>query len=129
MDHTFVGIKNRSGAALSQKYDGKILSFDKDETKVVSAALAEFLSIRSRYISDGAKLGMQMLFEVVPLHEALKVAKEPENPSIRAAKAIALASEERTGEIRTQVLKALKEEGWTPPGGGAGAALSRKGKE
>ena len=115
MENTFIGIKNVSGEAKKQKHNGFTISFDKDEVKVVSAEVAQFLSTRSRYISDGSKLSMQMLFKTVPLHEALKVAKAPENPSIAAARAQAEIDEKHSGEIRAQVLKALKEEGWTPP--------------
>ncbi len=58
---------------------------------------------------------MKVLFKVVPLHEALKVAKEPENPSIAAAKAALALEEKHKGEIRAEILKALRDEGWAPP--------------
>ncbi len=119
MLNDFAGIKNVSGDKLKKKYGGRIYDFDKDETKVVPVDAALFFSTQSKYYSvEGQKgLNMKMLFKTIPLHEALKVAKEPENPSVAAAKAAAVLEEKHKGEIRAEILRALKEEGWTAPKG------------
>lgn len=113
----FHGIKNVSGDLVKQKYGGVMYTFEKDEVKVVPADAAIFFSTRSQYFSTSGQRGlsMKMLFKTVPLHEALKVAKEPENPSLAAAKAALVAEEKHKGEIRAEILRTLKEEGWVPP--------------
>ncbi len=117
MENDFAGVKNVSGENCSQKYDGKMLEFEKDEVKVLPVHAVQFLSTRSRYFStEGQKgLNMKVLFKVLPLHEALKLAKAPENKSVAAAKAALEAEEKHKGEIRAEILKTLKEEGWAPP--------------
>lgn len=117
MEHDFAGIKNVSGDKKRQKYDGGWLEFDKDEVKVLPIHVVQFLSTRSVYFStEGQKgLNMKMLFKPVPLAEALKLAKAPENKSVAAAKAALEAEEKKKSELKAEILRALKEEGWTPP--------------
>lgn len=115
----FAGVKNVSGGKLKQKYGGILHSFDKDEVKILPSDAILFFTTRSKYIAaaEGQKgLSMQMLFKAVPLQEALKLAKEPENPSVAAAKEQARIEEKNRGEIRAEILKTLKEEGWQAPG-------------
>ncbi len=113
MENDFAGIKNVSGDKCRQKYDGKMLEFDKDEVKVLPVHAVQFLSTRSRYFSTEGQKGLNM--KVLPLHEALKLAKAPENKSVAAAKAALEAEEKHKSELRAEILKTLKEEGWVPP--------------
>lgn len=117
MENDFSGIKNVSGDKIRQKYDGKWIDFDKDEVKVLPIHSVSFLSTRSKYYSvEGQKgLNLKMLFKVVPLAEALKLAKAPENRSIAEAKAALETEEKKKADLRVEILKALKEEGWTAP--------------
>ncbi len=117
MENDFAGIKNTSGDKIRQKYDGKIFDFDKDEVKVLPVHAVQFLSTRSRYYSvEGQKgLNLKVLFKVVPLVDALKLVKAPENKSVAAAKAELEAAEKQKADIRAELLKTLKEEGWTAP--------------
>ncbi len=117
MENDFAGIKNVSGEARKQKYGGQLISFDKDEVKVLPIHTVQFLSTRSRYYSiEGQKgLNLKILFKTVPLIEALKLAKAPENRSVAAAKAALEDAEKQKAELRAEILKTLKEEGWVPP--------------
>lgn len=113
-----IGIKNVSGEKIKQKYGGLQFDFDKGEVKIVSADVAQFLESCKVYVSEeGKRLSLKKLFSAVPLHEALKVAKEPENPEIAKAKAQLAQEEKHKGELKAEILKALREEGWTAPAG------------
>lgn len=110
-----IGIKNVAGKKIKQKYGGIQYDFDKDEVKIVPADAAQFFASVKTFASDGKLLTQQALFKAVPLIEALKVAKEPENPEIAKAKAQIAQEEKHTGEIAAAVRKALIAEGWTAP--------------
>lgn len=110
-----IGIKNVTGEKTKQKYGGFQFDFDKDEVKIVPADAAQFLSGCTTFSSDGRLLKRLKRFEPVPLAQALKVAKEPENPEIAKAKAQLAQEEKHKGELRAEILKALKEEGWAAP--------------
>lgn len=109
---TFVGVLNISGGAKKLTFGGDVVAFAKDEVKVVPADLGHFLLSRVAYGSeDGKRATMTTPFRRVPLHEALKHAKEPENKSIAAAKAEAKREEEIAARVKEQLLK----EGWKAP--------------
>lgn len=111
------GIKNISGEKTSQKFGGLQYDFDKDEVKIVTADAAQFFQSPGceHLVSKDNRLMRKRRFSAVPLHEALKVAKEPENPEIAKAKAQLALEEKHKGEIRAEIIKELKEGGWRQP--------------
>jgi hypothetical protein len=117
MDNSYAGVKAKDGLAIKATYNGKTIYFAAGEIKVLPAEVVEFLLTRTHYLAgEGGKgLSLRRLFVQVPLTEALKHAKEPENPSIAAAKARLAEEEKARGELKAEILKALKEEGWAPP--------------
>lgn len=125
---TFIGVKNESGAAKKLTYGGDLIQFQKDEVKVVDAALGEFLLTRVAYGTEEVPgVGMRVMpkapFKRIPLHEALKFAKEPENKSLLDAKAEAKREEEIAERVRAQLLK----DGWKAPEAGAAVKDEKKG--
>lgn len=111
------GIKNVSGEKTKQKCGGLQYDFDKDEVKIVDAPTAQFFQGDGcmTVISDGKLLQRKKRFALIPLAQALKVAKEPEDPSIAKAKAELVQEEKHKGELRAEILKTLREEGWSAP--------------
>lgn len=117
VEATFIGIKNAFGKAFKVQHGGNIFVFEKDEVKVVEAALGAFLLTRVVYVSEevpgvGRRAFGKKVFSRVSLAEALKLAKEqPENKSIAQAKKEAA----KEAEIEDRVLAKLKAAGWAPP--------------
>lgn len=109
----FAGVQNVSGKSITVLYGGRPVTFAKDEVRVLEASQAYFFSERkTRYASDGKVLSIQRLFKSIPLHDALKLAKEPENPSVAAARAKAEADEAATKALEDKILARFKAEGW-----------------
>ena len=106
----WAGVKNTSGETVSGKHGGKAWSFEKDEIKVVKAERAQFLLGRSILSSDGKLLTRKHLFQSVPLTEALKHVKEPENKSVAAAKKTAEAESALRAKLKAEILAELKAE-------------------
>jgi len=121
MNSSFAGVKAADGLERKATHDGKTIYFAAGEIKVLPAEVVEFLLTRTSYqAGDGQRgLSLKRLFVQVPLTEALKHAKEPENPSIAAAKKKLAEEEKAKGELKAEILKALREEGWQPPKGKA----------
>lgn len=111
----FAGVKNKAGKSLVITYGGQKRSFLKDEIAVVDAGLAQFLKTRSHITSDGKLVTRKFLFESVPLAEALKHVKEPENKSIAAAKQEAEERDKIRKELLAEVVADLKTQGWVAP--------------
>jgi len=107
----FAGVKNTSGVDVKVTYDGKPVIFKKDEIRVLSAPIVEFLRARNVLASDGKLVTRKFLFQSVPLTEALKHVKEPENKSIAAAKKAAEAKEKERAGMKAEILAELKAEG------------------
>lgn len=107
MNIEYVGIKNVSGAPEKLVFDGDPHYFEKDEVKL--------------FTRDGANHALKCLkagkkpFAEIPLRDALKLVKEPENPSIAGAKRDAQVQGKLEEKIAAQVIAKLKAEGWTPP--------------
>lgn len=109
---TFVGVKNVSGKDKKLNHGGDLMFFKADEIKVVEASVGAFLLSRTSYVSeDGKRTVIQIPFKKIPLHEALKFAKEPENPSLAGAKAEADREEKIAQRVKEELLKA----GWKAP--------------
>jgi hypothetical protein len=113
---TFVGVKNVSGGDKKTSYGGDMVVFTKDEIKVVDAALGQFLLSRTSYGAEevpgqGVKVMLKQPFKRIPLHEALKFAKEPQNRSLAEAKAEA----DRETKIAERVKEELLKAGWKAP--------------
>ena len=109
---TFVGVKNVSGATKKLTFGGDLMVFAKDEIKVVEASVGAFLLSRTVYGSeDGKRATLTVPFKKIPLHEALKFAKEPENPSLAGAKVEADREEKIAQRVKEELLKA----GWKAP--------------
>lgn len=113
---TFVGVKNVTGAEKRTSFGGDMVRFGKDEVKVVPADLGGFLLSRVVYGSTdvpgvGPRTTATAPFKRIPLHEALKHAKEPENKSIAAAK----AELKLEADIADRVMERLLKEGWKAP--------------
>lgn len=120
MDDTeikFAGVKNRSGGPLKATHGGRAHLFEKDEVKVLEAGLVHFLLQRSIIASakiegtDRQVVTRKVLFEAVPLTEALKLVKEPENKSIAAAKKASEQKEKEKAAWKAEILAELKAEG------------------
>lgn len=107
----FAGVKNNSGKEIKQRHGERWLEFAPDEIKVLDAETVQFLLGRSAIESDGKVVTRRMLFRAVPLTEALKHVKEPENKSIAAAKKAAEIKEKEKAEMRAEILASLKMEG------------------
>jgi len=115
----YIGVRNISGKDYLLTQDGNHLLFAKDEVKILENHAGQFALLRSVAHRDASSnvMGKLAIFEQVPLAEALKFAKEPENPSLAAAKEQADQDKARREEIRKEVLEAIKAEGWEAPAG------------
>lgn len=118
-DIQFAGVKNTSGADAKVTWGGKPYPFMKDEVRVLSADIVQFLLTRNILSSDGKLVTRKFLFQSVPLTEALKHVKEPENRSIAAAKKAAEVKDKERAAMKAEILAELKD-------GGLKAELSRK---
>lgn len=107
----FAGVKNTSGGPTKATHGGRPHFFEKDEVKVLEAGLVQFLLGRNILTSDGKLLTRKYLFQSVPLTEALKHVKEPQNKSIAEAKKAAEVKEKEKAAWKAEILAELKAEG------------------
>ena len=107
----FAGVKNTSGDAVAGRHGGVPYSFEKDEIKVLAAHQVEFLLARNILSTDGRLVTRKYLFQSVPLTEALKHVKEPENKSVAAAKRANDEREKLKAEVKEEVLDELRSKG------------------
>ena len=107
----FAGVKNTSGDAVAGRHGGVPYSFEKDEIKVLAAHQVEFLLNRNILSSDGKLVTRKYLFQSVPLTEALKHVKEPENKSVAAAKRVNDEREKQKAELKEEILEELRSKG------------------
>ena len=107
----FAGVKNTSGGATKATHGGRSILFEKDEVKVLEAGLVQFLLSRNILSTDGKLVTRKYLFQSVPLAEALKHVKAPENKSVAAAKKEAEAEEKKEALLRAKIIAELKAEG------------------
>ena len=107
----FAGVKNTSGDAVAGRHGGVPYSFEKDEIKVLAAHQVEFLLNRNILSSDGKLVTRKYLFQSVPLTEALKHVKEPENKSVAAAKRANDEREKQKAELKEEILEELRSKG------------------
>lgn len=110
-DIQFAGVQNISGADRKVLHGGKPHIFKKDEIKVLDAATVQFLLTRSHVESDGKLVRRKFLFKSVPLVEALKHVKEPQNKSIAEAKKAADERARLREELKAEVLAELRSAG------------------
>lgn len=113
----YVGVKNVSGKDQVLTQDGNHLPFAKDEVKILEYSAG--MHALSRAVVGLDKVSGHTvptaLYAQVPLADALKVAKEPENKSLAVARKQAEADKIRRAEIRDEILATLKAEGWEAP--------------
>ena len=107
----WAGVKNTSGEVQRFMQGGRVQNFAKDETKVVKAEDALFLTAKNHLSSDGKLVTRKYLFQSVSLTEALKHVKEPENKSIAAAKKAAEQKDKEKAAWKAEILAELKAEG------------------
>ena len=107
----FAGVKNTSGDAVAGRHGGVPYSFERDEIKVLAAHQVEFLLNRNILSSDGKLVTRKYLFQSVPLTEALKHVKEPENKSVAAAKRANDEREKQKAELKDEILEELRSKG------------------
>ena len=107
----FAGVKNTSGDAVAGRHGGVPYSFEKDEIKILAAHQVEFLLNRNILSSDGKLVTRKYLFQSVPLTEALKHVKEPENKSVAAAKRANDEREKQKAELKEEILEELRSKG------------------
>lgn len=107
----FAGVKNTSGDAVKGIHGGVPYSFEKDEIKVLAAHQVEFLLARNILSTDGRLVSRKYLFQGVPLTEALKHVKEPENKSVAAAKRANDEREKQKAELKEEILEELRSKG------------------
>lgn len=107
---TFAGVKNTSGGDLKISFNGRPHVFAKDEIRVLEAGFVQFLLGRNHMLVDGTRTVRKYLFQSVPLTEALKHVKEPENRSLAEAKKMAAAETKLRAEIKAEVLAELRGE-------------------
>ena len=107
----FAGVQNTSGAPVKTMHDGSPIRFDKDEIKVLASGLVQFLLQRNHMVSDGKLVMRKHLFKSVPLMDALKHVKAPENKSVALAKKEAEEAEKKDAELRAKIIAELKAEG------------------
>lgn len=110
-DIQFAGVQNTSGLDLKITRDGRPVVFLKDEIKVLHSEIVAFLLTRNHMKTDGKVVSRQFLFKAVPLIEALKHVKAPENKSLAAAKKDAEAEEKKEVALRAKIIAELKAEG------------------
>ena len=119
---TLAGIRNRTNEPQVLVHDGESTEFAPKEVRIVDAEMAHHATtrilIRHQKGKDGKVLpaleGVQ-LFEIVPLDEALKVAKLTENPSIVEARRKAEEKAKERAALIGEITGELKEKGWRPP--------------
>lgn len=107
----FAGVKNTSGEAVSGTHGGNLYSFEKDEVKVLAAHQVQFLLQRNVLSSDGKLVTRKYLFQSVPLTEALKHVKEPENASIAKAKRESEARDAQKAELKAEIIAEIRAAG------------------
>lgn len=107
----FAGVQNTSGGPVKITHGGRPQLFEKDEVKVLEAGLVLFLLQRNVMASDGKVVTRKYLFKSVPLTEALKHVKAPENKSIAEAKKAAELKEKEKAAWKAELLAELKADG------------------
>jgi hypothetical protein len=107
----FAGVKNTSGDVVTGRHGGIPYSFEKDEIKVLAAHQVEFLLGRNIMSSDGKLVTRKYLFQGVPLTEALKHVKEPENASIAKAKRDSEARDAQKAELKAEIIAEIRAAG------------------
>lgn len=107
----FAGVKNTSGGKVNGKHGGVPYTFEVDEIKVLAAHQVQFLLARNILSSDGKLVTRKYLFKSVPLTEALKHVKEPENKSVAEAKRANDEREKQKAELKEEILEELRSKG------------------
>lgn len=110
-DIQFAGIQNTTGAPVKSMHDGRVIKFEKDEIKVLPTGVVQFLLMRNHMVTDGKVVMRKHLYKSVPLMEALKHVKAPENKSVAAAKKEAEEAEKKEAALRAKIIAELKAEG------------------
>ena len=106
----FAGVKNTSGEEVRGTHGGIPYTFAADEVKVLSAERVQFLLTRNVLASDGRLVTRKYQFQSVPLAEALKHVKEPENKSVAAAKKAAEAEAVLRAKLKAEIIAEMRAE-------------------
>jgi len=120
---TFVGVKNCSGGKFTIQHGGDIIRFEKDEVKVMTSDQAAFSSKKVFWKGEsGGPSTSYLAFKTIPLEEALKVAKLPENQSIKDARDRQAEIDKRVADEREKwekdFMKKLQDQGLLVGAGG-----------
>lgn len=107
----FAGVRNVSGVKVAGMHGGIPYTFDVDEVKVLAAHQVQFLVARNTLKSDGKLVTRSYPFKSVPLAEALKHVKEPENASIAAAKKANDDREAQKAELKAEIIAEIRAAG------------------
>ncbi len=107
----FAGVKNTSGDKVAGVHGGDMYEFAKDEIKVLSSERVQFLLGRNIITSDGKLVTRKFLFQSVPLTEALKHVKEPENASVAAAKKANEERDAQKAEMKAEIIAEIRAAG------------------
>ena len=120
---TFVGVQNVAGKPCKVMHDGDVMLFELNEIRVVPAHVGRHLLSRAAYTSRAVEvageekryLERKSLFKSIPLNEALKHVKAPENKSLAAAKAEAEKAEKLEAELTERIMSRMRKDGWRAP--------------
>ena len=107
----FAGVKNTSGDVVKGMHGGIPYEFAKDEVKVLAAHQVQFLLARNILSSEGKLVTRKYLFQSVPLTEALKQVKEPENKSLADAKRANEARDKQKEELKAEIIAEIRAAG------------------
>ena len=123
---TLTGIRNRTDKPQVLVHNGEEVSFEPKEVRIIDSVMAAHAATRhhvSHAVGKDGKLLQTLqavrLFEVVPLEEALKVARVAENPSIVEARKREADKTAEKKAMTQEVIAELKAQGWQPPKSGA----------
>lgn len=120
MNTTLAGVANATNDPQTLMYDGQLMYFKPNETKVLLKQVADHAYTRIVVFQDrlpSGRLGPvqgKYIFKQVPLHEAIKVAQMDEEPSLAEAKRIAAEKDKERQELLTSLKEQLVADGWKP---------------
>lgn len=124
-----IGVRNRTSSVQTLTFDGRGIDFEPNEVKILSDIPHEHITTRVHVqhkkrhkVIDGEKveevlpqLQGQVLFEIIPLEEALKHAKPEEDPKVVAARRKAGETAKEKAALFAEFKESLLAEGWQPP--------------
>jgi hypothetical protein len=126
-----IGVKNRTKEKQTLTFNGTHYPFAGGEVRILEGVPYEFVESRThvRHATKEHKddkgnvvrveqlpyVVGDKLFEIIPLEEALKVAKPEEDPRVVKAREEAEVKARERNALIADIKAALVDEGWTPP--------------